>query len=78
MASLSNSGAAATKCPVCGTTYIDSDHYIEAECGGEGNCPARKAGQKPSEVAYLCACNKRWLGHNIVSTTHSYNHCTGS
>lgn len=52
------------KCPVCETVYGSLGHPSKLEskeCGGEGNCPARHAGDRPSENAVLCACNRRWL-----------------
>lgn len=50
-----------TKCPVCGTFYELADEYVAVECGGEGRCPARKAGARPSPDHVLCACNQSWL-----------------
>lgn len=67
---------AATKCPICGTYYAISNHYVEVECRGEGNCPARKAGPRVSENAVLCACNQRWLENSDVTFgVHSFNDC---
>lgn len=67
-----------TKCPVCGTYYETASVYKLEECGGDGNCPAREAGDRPSSHHILCACNRRWLDNGKALDNHGYEHCTNS
>jgi hypothetical protein len=50
----------------------------DEECGGEGKCPARKAGPRPSKIHVLCACNQTWLLDDELMPLvafHGYDHC---
>lgn len=66
-------------CPVCHTT--NTDHSTEErECGGEGGCPAREAGTRPTPQYVLCACNRRWLSTpetilTEVGSEHAFDDC---
>ena len=65
-----------TKCPICGTHYEVAEQYKSEECGGEGNCPAREAGDRPSAWHVLCACNRRWLGDSgELRDGHGFDDC---
>lgn len=65
-----------SKCPVCGT-YYGSGPWLVKECGGEGKCPAREAGERPSPQHVLCACNRRWLEHtNAQHGGHEFDFCS--
>lgn len=78
--------ASPTKCPVCGTKYgtaaevfAKDTQFLVEECGGEGNCPAREAGPRPTPSHVLCACNRRWLASCSDSTEgHAFEHCITS
>ncbi len=65
----------ATKCPVCGTYFEKSDTYMEVECFGVGQCPAREAGPRPSLDKVLCACNRRWIDGSVLVADHGYDDC---
>ncbi len=69
-----------TQCPVCFTVYGEPDHDLAEdileECGGEGNCPARSAGERPSQEHVLCACNRTWLPDCTQTVAgHGWNDC---
>ncbi len=62
-------------CSICGTYYHGRNEVI-SECGGEGHCPAREAGERPSPQHVLCACNRRWLGDVFAKLDgHEYEDC---
>ena len=77
----SSADAKATECPVCGTYYgTREQHYRKelemVECGGEGKCPAREAGPRPTPGHVLCACNRSWLESSECSSgLHAYDDC---
>lgn len=64
-----------TKCPVCGTYYEAAAVYKLEECGGDGKCPARAAGERPSAAHTLCACNRKWLYDGRSSGEHGHDDC---
>lgn len=62
-------------CPICETVYGDPPWTVE-ECGGDGRCPAREAGPRPTEQHVLCACNRRWLETPSSSIEgHGFDDC---
>jgi len=69
----------ATQCPVCLTVYVFEDEpepFNVQECGGEGKCPARKAGERPSKEYVLCACNRQWLPDaDVLVEGHGWDDC---
>jgi len=68
-----------SKCPVCGTYFGEGPCWLVKECGGDGNCPARDAGELPSLEHVLCACNRRWLANAAaVNEGHGFNDCDPS